>query len=91
MANFKIQADRLGQGLCTRCDNGIVYKRANGQTVSRCHVGMQNDTVPGDIVQCTDFEDRSAPTRWAMEKVAWTLNTDTSGKVLGFQPPKKDD
>jgi len=46
--------------------------------------------VPVDVETCSQYEDRTLPNRWDMEKIAWTLGTDTRGRVLGFRPPNKD-
>jgi hypothetical protein len=91
MSSFKIQPNAVGHGLCAGCRNGTVYRRSNGSIVSHCHVHADTIFVPGDIVQCTDFDDKTAIPYWDLEKIAWQLSTDKSGKVLGFGPPKKED
>jgi hypothetical protein len=90
MPKIKVQP-HAGDTLCARCHDGYVAERANGLRVAICHVTASPVRMPLDVVRCTDFTPRDTPTRWEMEKVAWTLNTDKSGKVIGFRPPKKDD
>ena len=65
--------------------------RGNNRVLHFCHSSdLENRRVPGDVVECTDYEDRSTPSRWDLEQIAWTLQSDRGGRVQGFAPPKRD-
>lgn len=88
---FKVQATSGGP-ICLRCENGLVYERAQGERQAFCGaIGTDILPVPLDIVQCTEYRDRHQLSRFELEKVAWTIRTDRSGQAIGFEPPKKDD
>ena len=40
--------------------------------------------VPFKVSQCTDYVDKTLPTRTQMEKMAWILVVRPSGKTVGF-------
>lgn len=85
MAKFKVQP---GSGsLCGKCDNALIYERRHGDFVAYCNVNTVSILVPLDIVRCSDFRDRNTISQYEMEKIAWTVTTDKSGKKIGFKPP----
>lgn len=87
---FQVQPGAYGT-LCARCENGLVYERASGDTRAFCNTLMHPVVVPLDIVRCTDFRDRSQPSEHELEKIAWELKHDRGGRVTGFVPPKKQE
>lgn len=74
--------------LCRKCHNAIIYKQRNNQETFYCNGPYPGVKVPGDIVECNEFEDKKKPRISDYEKVAWVLMPNKSGKI-GFQPPKK--
>lgn len=88
---FKV-TERLGVGLCAGCRDAQTVEYADGQTDVWCHTrGMEPRLVAKPVRRCNDFDDRSQPARYQMEKIAWTVRTDKSGQTVGFAPPKKKD
>lgn len=86
--NFKIQPDRHSGCLCAGCRHSTVQQRRGGDLIVHC--SEVSARVPPDIVKCNDFFSRESISQYELEKVAWTLNTDKSGKMIGFSPPKKE-
>lgn len=80
-----------GECLCRRCDNGTVMERANGREYAWCHRAATAAAIPLDIVRCSDFSAKGEPSRYEMEKIAWTVTSDATGRICGFNPPEKDD
>ena len=76
--------------LCPRCRNSLNFTRATGETRFFCQADGDTRPVPGDIVRCSDFEDRALQTKYDFEEIAWMLKTDKSGRVTGFAPPTND-
>jgi hypothetical protein len=78
--------------LCVRCEYGQVVTFRNDSTTVICHHGMHPWKVYRSVVQCNEFEDRNTASKHDMEKIAWVVRTDKSGKAIGFTPPvTKDD
>lgn len=78
-------------GLCARCHHGVVVERATGRTRTICNWFVESVEMPPDVARCTKFADRSMAQLHDLREVAWTLRTDTSGRVMGFVAPKKED
>lgn len=81
------------EALCSRCKNSTVVETRKGAVVTYCsevgsHYGAR---VPSDIVKCNNYAQIGTNSEWEFEKVAWLLRSDTSGKIIGFTPPKKKD
>ncbi len=77
--------------LCVKCEYGQIVTFDNGATTVLCHHGMQIVKVHRAVRHCNEFEARNAPSKHAMEQIAWTVRTDKSGKVVGFTPPVPKD
>ena len=75
--------------LCPRCHYGLVWERRDGERVTQCDYVGRTTVVPGDIVRCNEFLDRNRVSRHDMEKIAWVIRHDKSGRITGFQPPKR--
>lgn len=73
--------------LCARCKWGMVTTQQNGNVLTYCTEMCK--FVPSDIVKCNNFLETGAVSEWDMEKIAWTVRTDNSGKILGFNKPTK--
>ena len=88
---FKIQPDMSGT-LCSSCREAMIVDYADGRREVFCHSrGTEPMRVRRPVVRCNDFDDRRTPAKWEMDKIAWVVTTDKSGKAIGFAPPPKDD
>lgn len=77
--------------LCATCREAHAVEYADGRRlVACCAHGMEPLLLAGDVARCSAYDDRRLPAKWEMEKVAWTVRTDTSGKAIGFTPPKAE-
>lgn len=87
---IKIQPDKLPT-LCSTCKEAQITQYTDGTTVVLCHArtSWSPRPVTRAVARCNDYEDANLVDRWEMEKIAWTVSTDKSGKRLGFQPPDK--
>ncbi len=74
--------------LCDTCKHGQVMTRRNHDVHVICHNSGITVFMPADIVTCSDYEDRRVISKYTLEKIAWTLNTDKTGQKIGFTPPK---
>jgi hypothetical protein len=88
---FKIQPSIDGS-LCATCRDSQIVDFADGKSVVHCHTrgAMKPIAIRGPVVRCNDYDDRRLAAKWDMEKIAWIVTTDKSGKTIGFAPPKKD-
>ena len=75
--------------LCRSCRWGTVFTRQNNKTSVHCN--EMGKAVPPDIRTCSEYEDKSQPSRHELEKIAWQVRTDRSGKIIGFERGKPKD
>lgn len=88
MARFKINIPDAGS-LCMTCREGKVVDRANGKRIVWCQDTHPAQLVPGDVSSCTSYDDKRLTSKWDMEKIAWEIKHDNSGRIKGFTPPKR--
>ena len=90
--SIKIQPG-TSDSLCATCREAQVVEFSNGVKAVRCHSrgAFPQVTINHPVTRCNDYDDRRQPAKWDMEKIAWQVTTDKSGKTIGFAPPKKDD
>jgi hypothetical protein len=90
MARIKVHADRR-QGLCWHCRSAQITEHVDGHIEVFCQerytTGGGSAFIRVPVLRCTDYDEKSHASRHDMEKIAWRLNTDKSGKILGFRPP----
>lgn len=91
MSHFRIVPPKTTMGLCGSCREGTTRQHDNGDVVTMCDAGMNTQRVHRPVVRCTDYDEKGSVSKWDMEKIAWIVTTDKSGKTIGFQPPPKDD
>ena len=73
--------------LCTKCNFGRVTTIDDSKIISLCRYGGSEVSVKGTVTNCTQFHDKSLPSMFDFETIAWTLRTDKSGKAIGFEKP----
>lgn len=77
--------------LCVTCENSIIWTDQRGEHI-RCNASTFIDfTIAGKVTDCNRYEDKTKPTRRDYEKIAWVINADRHGKILGFIKPKKEE
>lgn len=76
--------------LCTSCDHSWI--RTDGKGEHRFCKATYEHIVPvyGKVTQCNFYDDKRVVKDYAMEKIAWMVNSDRHGKILGFTPPVKE-
>lgn len=85
---FKIQPG-TSASLCGTCREALVIEFADHSEV-RCHSrGSDALLIRGPVLRCNDYDNKTRPSKWDMEKIAWVITTDKSGKAIGFTPPRK--
>lgn len=40
--------------------------------------------VPFRVAECSEYDDKSRPSLWAMKDTAWILTTKSAGRGIGF-------
>lgn len=88
---------KTATSLCVSCRYATVIKGSNFQYMIRCHRIEQMVRFP--VSECSEYENKSMPTQYDMEQIAWIVQTRNRGPA-GFQgdkteieivPPKKDE
>lgn len=80
-----------GEHLCRSCRYGFIRTDSAGETFTCTHYDLESSArIRGKVTACNRYMNAALPSLGQMETVAWELKTDKSGKVAGFQPPKKE-
>ena len=78
--------------LCKTCYCGQVFiGRDTGKQTVICNKPTPAVLMQEAVVSCTGYYDRTQPSLSDMQDIAWTVNTDKSGRTVGFKPPEKKD
>lgn len=87
---LKVQSDESGS-LCTTCRNGMRVESRTRVTYGCSWMHDYHRIVQEPVLKCSAYDNRNIPSQWEMEKIAWNLRTDKSGRILGFRAPKKEE
>lgn len=76
-----------GKRLCDGCRHGQVMRgAADSEEVVYCH--QLDSRAPMRVVECNQFDDKSLPSLWDYQQIAWVLET-SPGRKIGFVSPEK--
>jgi hypothetical protein len=72
--------------LCESCRCATVIRghRLGDEIVECSRLSSRNQRVPFPVSSCSDYLDRSKPTLYDMESIAWVLKTDPRRNQVGF-------
>lgn len=93
MTKFKLvhgTPDFFRPSLCDSCRESQVMKgRTFNEEITLCHAnGSQPFRILRPVMECSEYDDKSAPSLWQLEKIAWRIDMDNSSKPIGFLSPK---
>lgn len=83
----KVQPDSLG--LCGTCTESFIREDRDGVKIECSYFGPPTP-VAKPIYRCSGHRNNSQPSKFELEKIAWVLDVNKSGKVIGFSKPKVD-
>jgi hypothetical protein len=69
--------------LCDKCQHGLV-RRGASESDERIYCNFMAQDIRTTVVECNRFEDRNAPSLWALREIAWVLKTDSKRQKVGF-------
>jgi hypothetical protein len=74
-----------GESLCRTCRSAHIQKgfRESEESIF-CNFGTLR-AVPFKVAECTDYENRTVPYRWELEKMALLIHVDPARKRAGFK------
>lgn len=90
--NIKMQPTAVG--LCATCRESQIIEDDTGATITLCHYYGHSGLlrIQRPVVRCNQYDRKGRLNSHEMEKIAWVVRTDKSGKTIGFEaPPKKVD
>lgn len=87
---MKFTLSRRRTSLCEDCLHGMVTRFATGETQTICSEQHPSFGVKGPVSECSAYDYRWGRTDWEMDKVAFILERNKKGEVIGFRPPKKE-
>lgn len=86
---LKVQPDPQ-RGLCISCRESQCIEYEDGSTQTLCfQYGSPGMLIRKPVVKCNEYDRRGALNRHELEKLAWTIRTDRSGKTVGFKAPQR--
>jgi hypothetical protein len=90
----KIRGGTVSHGqpsLCSTCRHAVEMKgRTLGDELVLCQMlPFSRRRVPFPVTSCTGYADRTHPTLWHMEEIAWVLRSDPSRHRIGFVQARK--
>ena len=76
-----------GETLCRSCRYAHIQRgfRESEESILCCFFAPPVRAVSFEVAECSDFADRTAPTRWEMERMALTINVPRARKPTGFR------
>ncbi len=86
--HFKIQGGTTSDqntSLCLSCRSATIIggPRASDQIIA-CSRLADDDRINFVVTSCTSYSDKSLPSLYHMEDIAWILRSDPKRKQMGF-------
>ncbi|HZQ69074.1 MAG TPA: hypothetical protein VFA68_11200 [Terriglobales bacterium] len=77
---------REGETLCRTCRFAHIQRgyRESEEVIFCDYSYTVLRKVPFKVAECTDFIDRTVPTRYEMEKMALVINVEPARNLIGF-------
>ena len=73
------------ESLCNSCYWAHIQRGfAESEAAILCAFLRQAHTVPFKVSQCTDYNDKRAPSKADMEEIAWIIRTKDVNRQVGF-------
>jgi hypothetical protein len=88
-----------GDTLCRTCRYAHIQRgfRESEEAILCCFLAPPVRSVPFKVAECSNFADRTVPTRWEMESMALAISVPRARKPTGFRsatgfaPDEKDE
>jgi hypothetical protein len=74
-----------GESLCRTCRSAHIQKGFRESEEAIFCTFSRLRAVPFKVAECTDYENRTVPYRWELEKMALLINVDPARKHAGFK------
>ncbi len=72
-----------GPRLCDTCQCGLV-RRGAAESDEHIYCTVTEREVRSRVMECSRYIDRSKPSLWDMQQIAWVLRTDSKRQKMGF-------
>jgi hypothetical protein len=69
--------------LCDTCHSGLV-RRGAADSDEHVYCTIMKREVRTRVVDCNRYNDRTTPSLWDLQQIAWVLRTDSKRQKLGF-------
>jgi hypothetical protein len=74
--------------LCLSCEHSLVIKSPNLEQRVFCGI-LGRFEVPFVVIECNNYNKKGEPSKYEMEKIAWTVETRNRGPK-GFVKPLEE-
>lgn len=76
--------------LCLTCRDGQVIKGARDREEFQwCHAHGTTKRITWKVMDCSEYDNKSQPGLWQLEKIAWRFCKDDKRKTTGFLDAKQ--
>lgn len=76
------------QRLCDSCSNGVLM-RGPAESEERVYCMLMERKLEMRVTECNRYVDRTQPSLWAMQEIAWVLQSDSKRQKIGFVTAKE--
>lgn len=92
MATFKVIGGTTNtQDLCRTCRSSHIYTDSLGEhKICTTSVIDTSIVIRGAVTTCNEYSDKSTPRLHQLKEIAWIVNADKKGQIIGFLPPPED-
>ena len=85
---LKIHGGTVSDGqasLCSTCRSATIIRGARlTDEIISCGKRLVRDEIRFSVTSCTGYSDRSLPSLYDLEDIAWVLRSDARTKKIGF-------
>jgi hypothetical protein len=74
--------------LCDTCRSGIVTRGAS-ESDEQVHCTMMEEPIRRKVVECSRYVNRTLPSLWDLQQIAWVLDIDSKRQRIGFVRAKE--
>jgi len=69
--------------LCDTCHYGVI-RRGAAESDEQIYCSVTKADVLTRVIECNRYADRSTPSLWDLQQIAWVLHTDSKRQKIGF-------
>jgi hypothetical protein len=90
---------KTSESICLSCRLSQIVRGTNLQQIVYCNAVHPTARIGFPVYECTTYENKSLPSRYEMEQIAWTVQSRNRGPIgftggnlteITIEPPSKE-